>query len=83
MTQIIPYQIHRTETLIIDGQPYTAYFSNAGIDHMVSLVSDDRTKTFTAHFGADIANDFKMTTGQKLADAVLEVLKGDAARKAP
>lgn len=84
MTELIGFDVQRTETLEIAGEKWTAFFSKRrdGEEFMVSLVSADLTKTAVGHYSREVESDMYRTTDVKdLAATVLEILMQDARNK--
>jgi hypothetical protein len=77
---LIAFHNYRTEPLTIRGEAYTAHFFNNGDEHMVSLVKDDRTKTYVGRFDADTADDYKKMNTEDLSDLMLRILIDDASK---
>lgn len=79
MTQLIAFDIYRTELIVFNGECFTVNFSKRKDAEEFALfaVNDDRTKRWKGFYSAETAADFAVSTGQRLEDEVYRVLMGD------
>jgi hypothetical protein len=82
MSQIITFEIYRTEVLTISGEQFTVSFAKRKEEDEYALfaVNGNRTKSWRAFYSAEAAANFAVCTGQSLEDEVYKVLKGDVVR---
>ncbi len=82
MTQLIAFEIYRTEVIVFNEDRFTVSFSKRkdGEEFALFAVNDDRTKRWSGFYSAETAADFAMSTGQRLEDEVYQVLRGDLER---
>jgi len=79
MTQILSYNIYRTENIIVLGKPYTVRFTSTpdGQDHALMVSNDATNQQGKYHFSAEVANDYKQQHDEDLANEVLNIIKDD------
>jgi hypothetical protein len=82
MTQLIAFEIYRTEVLVLNGERFTVRFSKRKDAEEFALfaVNDAGTKSCNGFYSPETAADFMASTGQRLEDEVYKVLKGDIER---
>jgi len=82
MTQLIAFEIYRTEVLVFNGERFTVSFSKRKDTEEFALfaVNDERTKSWRGFYSPETAADFVASTGQQLEDEVYKVLRGDIER---
>jgi hypothetical protein len=79
MTQLLSFQIYRTENINIAGTSYTLRFSSAGDgeEHILMITNEANKKSAKYHFSPDVEHDFEFFHGEKLEKAVLEMFRSD------
>ncbi len=82
MTQLIAFEIYRTEVIFFNGNRFTVSFSKRKDAEECALfaVNDDGTKRWSCFYSAETAADFATSTGQRLEDEVYQILRGDIDR---
>lgn len=77
MSELMAFDLFRTEPLDVDGEKYTVHFSKRrdGEETKISAVHDhDTNKSVAIHFSTEAAPDFYSTTGRPLSDEVVALL---------
>lgn len=79
VTQLLSYNIYRTESILLSQNPYTVRFAlSADGREYVLFVSNDFTQQQTKYrFTSEVANDFKHHHSEKLADEVFKIIEDD------
>ena len=79
MTQIISYNVYRTENITVLGKPYTVRFTSKpdNQDHVLMVSNNETNQQGKYHFSAEDANDYKQQHNEELANVVLDIIKGD------
>lgn len=79
MTQLIAFEIYRTEELVLNGYEYTVFFSKRRDtqEYEIFAVNHDKTKSIRGSYSAETAKDFKSYTGNDLQEAVYNILKDE------
>lgn len=77
MSELIAFDVFRTEKLDVDGETYTVYFSKRrdGEETKISAIPDQgNNKGVVIHFSMEGASDFYAARGHPLSDEVVELL---------
>lgn len=79
MTQLIGFDIYRTETIEINGTSYTVRFavSKDGQEHKLFVSNESNSKQASYEFTQEVSSDFKHYQGQELQDQVFSIIKSD------
>lgn len=79
MTQMISYNIYRTENITVLGTPYTVRFTSTADnqDHALMVSNNETNQQGKYHFSAEVANDYQQQHNEELSNAVLDIIKGD------
>jgi hypothetical protein len=82
MTELIAFEIYRTEALTLNGEEYTVRFAKRKDHEQYALFADNDigTKSWRCFYSPEVAADFKRSTGKALESEVYSVLKGDIQR---
>ena len=77
MSELIAFDLFRTEPLDVDGEKYTVHFSKQrdGEETKISAVSDQhKNKSVVIHFSTEVGSEFYATRGHPLSDEVVALL---------
>ncbi|WIX26633.1 hypothetical protein PUV44_08750 [Xanthomonas arboricola pv. corylina] len=79
MSGLIAFEICKTEKFDVDGKIFTAHLlQRKDYKSYEVLVVDERNKVgWRCSFEEEAAKDFMRQTGEKLADHVANIMKGD------
>lgn len=82
MSEIIAFEIYRTENISINGDAFTVRFAKRkdGEEYALFAVNENKTKSWRGFYSPETAADFKHSTGRQLEEEVYAVLKGDIER---
>lgn len=82
MTDLIAFDIYRTELLKIKDKTYEVNFTKRKNSEEYNLIAinPNNQKQFHASYSVEIADDFKKSTGDNLAEVVYQILKNDIER---
>lgn len=79
MTDILSFQIYRTESIELNGERFTVYFSKR-IDteaYELFAVNDSKSKSWRAAYTREVAFDFNQATDQNLAEEIYKLFRSD------
>ena len=81
MTQVLSYNIYRTENITVSGKPYTIRFTSTpdGQDHALMVSNNETNQQGKYHFSSEVASDYKHLHDKELTDEVLNIIKDDLA----
>ena len=79
MTQMIGFDIYRTETIVINNITYTVRFtiSKDGQENKLLVSNESNSKQASYQFTQEVANDFKHYQGQELQGHVFRMIESD------
>ncbi|OGB53982.1 MAG: hypothetical protein A2503_08815 [Burkholderiales bacterium RIFOXYD12_FULL_59_19] len=82
MTDVIAFDIYRTETLTLNADKYVVRFAKRkdGEEYALFAVNETGTKSWRCFYSPEVAADFKRSTGKALETGVYSVLKHDIER---
>ncbi|WP_295843533.1 hypothetical protein [uncultured Xanthomonas sp.] len=82
MSGLIAFEICKTEEFDVDGKNFTAHLlQRKDQESYELLVVDEQDKvSWRCSFEREVAIDFKMQTGERLADHVVRIMKDDLMR---
>lgn len=77
MSELIAFDIFRTELLDVDGEKHTVYFSKRrdGAEIKISAISEQhKNKRIAIHFLTEVASNFYATRAYPLSDEAVALL---------
>lgn len=77
MSELIAFDLFRTEPLDVDGEKYMVHFSKRrdGEETKISAVPEqDKNRSVAIHISTEVASDFYATRGRPLSDEVVALL---------
>lgn len=79
MSEIIAFEIYRSEEISINGETFRVNFSKRkdAEEYALFAVSSDRTKSWRGFYSAETAADFERSHGETLEKEMYAVLRGD------
>ncbi len=79
MTDILSFQIYRTESIEINRERFTVYLSKRTDIEAYELfaVNDSKSKSWRASYTSEVAFDFNQATNQSLADEIYKLFRSD------
>jgi hypothetical protein len=82
MSEIIAFEIYRTEVFAFNEERFTIQFAKRkdAEEYALFAVNDAKTKSWKGFYSPETAADFLVSTGQHLEDEVFRVLRGDIER---
>lgn len=77
MTELIAFNIYRTETLTLNEEKYLVRFAKRNDDEEYALFADNesRTKRWRCFYSPEVAANFMRSTGKALETEVYLVLR--------
>lgn len=82
MTELIAFDIYRTEALTLNADKYVVRFAKRKDREEYALFANNEagTKSWRCFYSPEVAADFKRSTGKELETEVYSVLKDDIER---
>jgi hypothetical protein len=82
MTELIAFEIYRTEKLTLNADKYIVRFTRRKNGEEYALFADNETatKSWRCFYTPEVAVDFERSTGETLEAEVYSVLRGDIER---
>ena len=82
MTELIAFDIYRTEALTLNADKYVVRFGKRKDREEYALFANNEagTKSWRCFYSPEVAADFKRSTGKELETEVYSVLKDDIER---
>jgi hypothetical protein len=79
MSEIIAFEIYRTENIAIKGETFAICFSKrkSGEEYALFAVNDAQTKRWRGFYSPETAADFARVTGLPLEKEVYAIFKAD------
>lgn len=82
MSELIAFEIYRTENITIKGESFTVRFTKRRDreEYELHAANDAGTKNWKGSYSSETATDFALSTGLQLEEGVYAILKGEIDR---